>query len=128
MKFLAVVLRPRKVGIVHHCIDNWEHSEERIDADITPNAIMVKLNDIADLVTKWAYALLTYDTCSYLTRFLSDTLLFVSHLNRFLMRTGALLLLLRRGAQEESHFYRSLSGLDTVANHYGAERSTLLCA
>ncbi len=85
MKFLALVLQPREVSIVHHCIDNWKHCEERIDANVASNTIIVKLNDIADLVTKWAMALLTYDTCCNLTRFLSDTLLFVCHLNRFLM-------------------------------------------
>jgi len=128
MKFLAVVLRPRKVSVVHHSVDNWKHGEERINANITPNTIVVKLNNIADLVTEWTVSPLTYDTCYDLSRFLADTFLLMCHLNRFLMWMRALLLLLRHGRRKESYFYRSLSELNTVANHYGAERSTLLCA
>lgn len=85
MKFLALVLQPGEESIMHHCIDNWKHCEERIDTYVTPNTTIVELNDIADLVTKWAIALLTYDTCCDLAWFLSDTLLFVCHLNRFLI-------------------------------------------
>jgi hypothetical protein len=73
-------------------------------------------------------ALLTYDTCRDLSWFLSDAFLSVCHLNHFLAWMRALLLLLRPVIQKESCFYRSLSGLDTVAYYYGVERSTLLCA
>jgi hypothetical protein len=75
VKLLAVVLRPREVGVVHHRINHGKHREESIDTNVASGSKMVEFDYVTGVVPNWAVTFLADDFGDDHARLLSNTFL-----------------------------------------------------
>ena len=68
----ALVIQPWESGIVHHCIDFWQHGIHSADTDFAFDFITSEEHLISYFVTSGTVSLLFHDSAENLPGFVAD--------------------------------------------------------